>query len=309
MSIRVMVVGLPYFCERIFERHSAVEGVEFFNLAIRDDAGALRKAWSFIKRLLQVRQYDAIYSIWGGTGLAGCLMVLVANLLGKKIVLHWVGSDVVLLNRRPLRGLRTAILKQAKHWCECEWIKSELNGLSIKAEIVDLVVLRSDIRYQRPGQDAPIRVLSYVMQGKEEFYGLPKLLELAAVIPQAEFHIVGCAHSAPLVNVFFHGWVDDMQEWYRRSHMYLRLVQHDGLAFSVIEALAYGCVVFYSYDLPGVYRYESVGQFVACYEELINEHSLRGRGSDVSGRVIARYSRDAVVRRMARTMEGLVREY
>ena len=100
-------------------------------------------------------------------------------------------------------------------------------------------------------------------KGREEFYGIEKLLRLASDFPDIEIKIVGISEyykSAP-ANVKFLGWVENMDEQYQNCVLYLRMPEHDGLAFSVLEALANGRYVGYSYEFDNVF-------FIKNYTEL-----------------------------------------
>ena len=98
-------------------------------------------------------------------------------------------------------------------------------------------------------------VLVYVSNvRKTEFYGLHDIVAAAKVLPDIDFTLVGPTEKQlPLLpgNVRPVGWVQDMRSVYAQVSALWRPVRHDGLSFMVLEALAHGRQVLYTYDYPG----------------------------------------------------------
>ncbi|MEJ2407236.1 MAG: hypothetical protein P8171_23740, partial [Candidatus Thiodiazotropha sp.] len=55
--------------------------------------------------------------------------------------------------------------------------------------------------------------------------------------------------DAPLPNLNFHGWVENMSDCYANCVVVVRLVKHDALGGTVREGWAHGRYVIYSYEL------------------------------------------------------------
>ncbi len=90
---------------------------------------------------------------------------------------------------------------------------------------------------------------SYVGAGREEFYGLPKLIRLALEFPDVSFKVCGITSSDVSLptNLEPLGWVEDMNRLYRGCAAFVRIPQHDGFSYSVREALSWGREVIASY--------------------------------------------------------------
>jgi glycosyltransferase involved in cell wall biosynthesis len=52
----------------------------------------------------------------------------------------------------------------------------------------------------------------------------------------------------------FHGWQRDLEPFYRKSSVLVRLVEHDGTGLTAVEALSRGRHVIYSFPLPHTLR-------------------------------------------------------
>ncbi|WP_315981189.1 glycosyltransferase [Aliamphritea spongicola] len=98
------------------------------------------------------------------------------------------------------------------------------------------------------------KVLCYVGEGKEEFYGINEILEVSNKLPHFEFVIIGstCSDYKDSFNdnVTCLGWVESVKELMEKCGIYLRITEHDGLPFSVIEALSNSMYVVYNRPFP-----------------------------------------------------------
>lgn len=97
---------------------------------------------------------------------------------------------------------------------------------------------------------AKFSVLTYIPNAKHaSFYGWDQITEVARALPQIEFTIVGLKQGEILEgppNVKINGWVNDLTPLFEQTTVLYRPVQHDGLSFMVLEALAQGRHVLYS---------------------------------------------------------------
>ena len=92
----------------------------------------------------------------------------------------------------------------------------------------------------------------YLLPGEEDFYGWPTLARLARDLPDVPFLITG--HDGTGLdgppNVRFLGWVDSLERVLRDASVYVRLTEHDGLAWSVLEALSFCRHVIWTCEFP-----------------------------------------------------------
>lgn len=223
-------------------------GVKVQELALpKRKADVLRWAWRLKRSELKIVHY-----LWGGHN---PLIYIIPKLLGKKVIIHWIGTDVLSVTSNKEQTVNTLLRKIAYrmvdlHLAVSEALANELKPLGIDALVVPLIpdmpLLQEDITW--PSEDV---VLVYLPEGRPEFYGSSIVFRLAKELPQIKFLIV--AHAGEdipqLPNIEYLGWINLETIW-RQVKIYLRLTKHDGLPNMVIEALARGKRVIWSYQYP-----------------------------------------------------------
>lgn len=260
--MRVIVLGLPYFSKKIahiLQKHSPDDRFSFLNTS---------ESWvDKILFLVYIFFSDTIYQI-GGASQPGLALKL-ALFLNKKIIMHWVGSDVlVAIKSYQEHTLNENLIQKSKHLCEVEWIQKELQEARIQAKVCNLAAF-PETQKIIPAWPQKFSILCYIGKGREEFYGIHKIISAARSFPQIEFRIVGInQYSNPTpTNMHLLGWVTDMTPEFTNCCLYLRLVDHDGLAFTVLEALSYGRYVAYSYNLPNTTCVKTIEDLTSCIEK------------------------------------------
>lgn len=243
--MQILLMGLPYFSELLRNQLSAYKRDWDFR-CLKQDFGRLRN----IRTSWAIATSDVLYVISGTLGPhAG---IRLAQRLGKRIVMHWVGTDVLEAKSALDTGsIDKRYIEGVVHCCEVPWIQEELKAIGIEARVLPLAAIPAD---ESPlPERSTVSVLGYVGKGREAFYGLPRLIMLAEAFPEIPFRVAGIETSNVRLphNISLLGWVEDMSVEYHRATHYLRLPDHDGLAFSVLEALRWGCEVGYTYPFPG----------------------------------------------------------
>lgn len=208
----------------------------------------LRGAWR-----LKRAEPKIVHYLWGSSH---PLIYIIPKLLRKKVIIHWIGTDVLHVTSMK-EGIFDTLLRKIAykmvdlHLVEFEPLASELRPLGIEAKVIplmpDMPLLQEDITW--PSKDA---VLVYLPERRPEFYGSSIVFRLAEELPEIKFLIVAHAgEGAPqLPNVKYLGWVNDMEGVWEQVKVYLRLTKHDGLSHTVIEALARGKHVIRSREFP-----------------------------------------------------------
>jgi hypothetical protein len=195
--------------------------------------------------------YRIIYHL-GGCGAFFCIL---ARLRGKRIVSHWIGTDVKryhgkinLIKRISIWVLRHFVDLQL---ADSEIIQEELRRLGIETSILRLLP-QAVVAEVSPLPEKPV-VLSYWDDTRFGFYGGPIVFALARAFPEVKFVIARAAGKGLTdvpANVQFLGLVRDMPKIYRESSCFIRLPEHDGLSAMVLEAMANGRYVIYNKKCP-----------------------------------------------------------
>jgi hypothetical protein len=186
---------------------------------------------------LRVPFCDIVYQVGGGPFVRPRIFD-VCKAVRRRVIKHWVGSDV--LRAREPRVVEQHATGLVEDWAVSAKLVEELRHAGIAAKQVSLSALNPvDLQPMPP---EPLTVLAYLPSSKFEFYGGDIVLSLAERFADTRFLIVGndgAGRVAPS-NVTFLGYRTDMEAIYARSHVLLRLPQHDGLSFMALEALNHG---------------------------------------------------------------------
>ena len=239
------------------------------------------RAWQPVAALRALRQAaaaDLVYLVGGQVGRFSRPHLL-RLALRTPVVMHWAGTDVLHARQAWAAGRATAALvRGVRHWAGAPWFVEELRPLGIEARwlphsSVDAPATLPPL----PGPALPFTVLTYLRRGREAFYGGAAVLQLARALPEVQVLVTGTESlpwDAP-PNVRCTGWVEEMVPLYARSHVLVRLPEHDGLSFTVQEALAHGRYAVWRYPFPGALQAQSVEAAVAAVRDLCQRH-LRG---------------------------------
>jgi glycosyltransferase involved in cell wall biosynthesis len=215
------------------------------------------------------RKYDVIHCVGGRARAPG----LIFRALGKPVVWHWIGTDVMHYGRihaggGGLRGWvdrRIARRWARVHLADSPELAAELADYGLQTEVVRLLpkAIEADIQ-PLPEQPA---VLSYWRSGGRDFYHAPLYMQLAEAFPDVPFYVTGDDGEGMIApaNVHFLGSLPCLDAIYDKISVYIRIVRHDSLSAIVLEALARGRYVIYSKPLPHT---ETANDFSTCRETL-----------------------------------------
>jgi len=199
-----------------------------------------------LKFILNILNIDIVYSVSASVSGGGALNF--ALKFNKKIVQHFIGSDVLsAIDDYKNNNLNKKLINHSTFLCEVDWIQNELKEINLRAKVTPIMVYENFIE---PKEFSKFRVLTYMSKGKEQFYGIDDFVKLAQDFPQVSFAIAGIDNYPNLPkNIDTLGWID-MNTELQKSTIFIRNAKHDGLGFSVIEALALGRKVLYNYRFP-----------------------------------------------------------
>ena len=200
-----------------------------------------------IKFALDIFKIDVVYSISASISGGGALNL--ALRFNKKIAQHFIGSDVLsAIEDYNNKNVNKKLIEKSQFLCEVEWIKEELREIGIISKVQTYCIVEKNNRCILPNK---FSILTYLGKGKEEFYGIDTLIDIAKKLYDIEFKVAGIdtyKYTLPK-NIKLLGWVN-MEEELKNSVCFIRNASHDGLSFSVVEALSMGRVVFRNYKFP-----------------------------------------------------------
>ena len=234
-----------------------------------------------------------------------------ARALGKrKIVMLWSGSDVLYAQQELRAGIRFPIIGETVHWAVSPWVAEEVRGLGLPCEYVQASFVNV-VSHPKP-LPKQFSVLVFVRSvSKTELYGWDRILEVAERLPHIEFHLCGLPDGESLSgpsNIKIHKWMSDLTPLLEQTTVVYRPVRHDGLSFTVLEALSHGRHVFYSYPHEGCVQVTNTAMAVRELERLYACHEAGTLRLNEGGRnCIARdYAPEKVRTELLRRWEQII---
>jgi len=289
-SYRVVVHGLPHFCKKL----SGILNCEGWNVRYhsRENAMALAGLANDLRRC------DLAYT-WGGRIDPGKFLWAARCLGTKNLVMLWSGSDVTYAHKDLAAGKLNSWIADKVHWAVSPWLAEEVRALGLQCEYVQA----SFVEPISDPQPLPEKfsVLTYLPSpDKADLYGWDQISEVARSCRSVEFQVVGLQEGQLTgipPNVRVHGWAGDLAPFLERSSVLWRPVRHDGLSFMVLEALARGRHILYSYPFPGCVQVTSAAAARLEIERLLDRHDSKTLGLNQAGmEVISRDFNPAKVR-------------
>lgn len=289
--MKIIITGLPYFGKKVADELQSFDSGNSYNYL---NTYYSRK--DRFRYLLRIWTAKTVYSINGTTG--GSFVLWLAMLLGKRVVFHWVGADVVLASEAVSKGTaKRMYLCKPVHVTDSPWLVRDLEDIGIRAEFQPLLVLReTNYNLNFP---SVFSVLCYLPAGKEDFYGVSVIHELALKFPEIRFHVAGSDGLGQPVapNLIYHGWVNDMKPLFFASVVTIRWPKHDGLSFFVLESMAYGRYVIYNHSIEGVCYASRPEEIISILSGLKEKHQNGELELNLEGRnfVIKEFHREKVL--------------
>jgi len=184
-----------------------------------------------------------------------------SNHCGERLI-FWNGSDVQKLLARPV-WLEIVKNIPAKHACHNEQLRDELASVGINA-LIRPIFFGNIKNYPISFKQGNNVYISVAHQDYKTLYGVDKVLELAKIFPEINFHIYG-VDGESTQNVFFHGWVDEkvMDKEIRDFQGCIRFNAHDGFSQILIKSILLGQYPIIATKVEGVWQFTTD-------EELIN---------------------------------------
>ena len=166
----------------------------------------------------------------------------------KKLVMQWQGTDVIIAVDRKLKGeIKTKYIDYSMHLASAFWFIEELK------DIVDEIIYAPYSYVNEFGNDntyEEMNAITYLIEGKEEFYGWKELEHIIGLNPTVKFIVIGTEgkNLKKYKNVVFKGWVsqEELLKLLKRTPIFIRATEHDGKALTVSQAFGAGCEVIWT---------------------------------------------------------------
>ena len=271
------------------------------------------RTWrSRLASLADFLRCDVWYTI--GTGKATVWFEVLAFLMSKPRVVHWVGSDITALGRfAPYRLLWRMRRRRTTHVAEVDWTARELAGYGLDAQTISLPL------HLGVGPPASLpsvfTVLLYIPAGAEAFYG----------VEQYE-HLIASCRDLPITFIVVGGgrvradgndrvkqlpWIEtseQLDEAYERSTVLIRMTPRDGLSCMVLEALSRGRHVVWSKPFQGAHyaaTFDDARSYLMTLYERFRTNKLEPQ-TDAAAFIQANYDSENSVRALSAHWSSLL---
>jgi hypothetical protein len=298
---RVVAHGLGYFCKKL---QGLVRSNEWEVLARSGHSPQ-----QLLELARDLAQCDLVYT-WGGRISMGKFL-WAARMLGKqKLVMLWSGSDVLFAQQQFANGILEPWITKLVHWAVSPWVAEEVRALGLPCEYVQASFVEL-VTHPKPLPDR-FSVLIFVRHaGRTELYGWDRMLEVAERLPKIAFNLCGLPPGQSLkgpANIRVHNWMEDFTPMLEQTTVVYRPVRHDGLSFTVLEALSLGRHVLYSYPLPGCVQVTDSSMACQELEKLSALHDAGALGLNEIGRnyISAHYAPEKVRSELTRRWEQII---
>lgn len=224
----------------------------------------------FIYRLFEV---DIVYFIFvrKNTG----FFCRIANILKKKVIYHWVGTDVFsLLKNETIVGKYKEHIDL--HLAYAPNLVNELKSLGIESKLFTVVPNGMDYKCARmPRKHAVLLSLPDNDMERAAFYGYYDMIEIIKEFKDITFYVTRSNHPEyyEMNNVIFKGNVshEEMNDIYNDISIIIRWPKHDGQSLLLMEGTIKGKYMIYNHLLPYTIHGENTQDICRIMKEIIKE--------------------------------------
>lgn len=241
-------------------------------------------SWEGVRLIINALRAKIYYKIWGTLEFDNMLHIMYG--MGRNIIMHWVGTDVLRAISNPYAKqlAEQRCLKGIYHWADAPWLVEELGSIGINATWVPVASAVNPPK-EIPPLPSQFTVLCYLPASRPDFYGKSKIYRLARDFPKVRFLVVGSQRQDNETpdNIQYLGWRSDMEDIYAKSSVLIRLTEHDGLSVMVLEALSFARYVIWTYSIPGVFcakDYDSLKEYLKNIQQKAQVGELNMMGHE-----------------------------
>ena len=232
------------------------------------------------------------------------ILAFFARLMGKKVVYHWLGTDVW----NCLQGKSNAYNKPWRahlHFAYALNLQQELRTLGVDSAVYPLSPEGLSMRMAKmPEHHA---VLVSIPDISKDFYGYKTLKEVIKRFPELPFYIVRSTKPEyyPEDNVHFMGLLsrEEMDRLFDKISIVFRYPDHDGLSLIMMEATIKGKVMVYRFDHPFAYKVGNTEEICQTLTEVLRSSPSANVEAHSYG--VEQYSKETCRSRGIELLQGL----
>jgi hypothetical protein len=299
---RVVVHGLRHFCEKLpgFLNNKQWE--------IRDRSR--HTPGQLLALIRDLRECDLVF-LWAGRIDMGRFLWGARSLGTQKIVIFWCGSDVLRAQQYFAKRKADPWITERIHWAASPSLAEEVRAMGLRCEFVQASFVEP-IESPKP-LPKEFSVLVYLPSAeRSDLYGWDQIVEVARALPAMKFKLVGLRDGKPAQvppNVSIQTWTENLKTEYEQTTVLWRPVRHDaGISFMVLEALAHGRHVLYTYPVSGALQTRTAEEARNQLQHLQAKHEEGALALNLDGmEIVARtYSQQVVRQELYKRWEAII---
>ena len=200
----------------------------------------------FLTKLKYILNNDILYVISGKMG----MLMIIAKLLGKRIIIHWVGTDLLKFHKS---NLLTKILYRTiptKHIFVSQSLMKEFphnRNVFLFPIFRQYPLVKTDFKIKK-------EILTYIPENREDFYYGQFITDFFKKKKSYNLHVIGNSGTSfkKNNNIKFYGWIDErkINKLINKCSIYIRFVKHDGFPKLVVDNLYNYNFVIYNKPFP-----------------------------------------------------------
>lgn len=214
------------------------------------DAILITTSFKDIKFREKIHSHRIIHYISSPTvNLIGILSLIRFKFWRKKIIISWIGTDVLTANKNPLYRILTKLcqIMVDQNIVVAPHLKNELSEIDINSHLLPLPIFTL---YKLQNCTYKNKILVYLpdnTKSRFDFFQGDLIKKIVGDFPEINFLIL--ANSGKQFsekNVKCIQWTENMEKLYLENNGVIRLPKHDGLSNTILEALSMGRFVIAS---------------------------------------------------------------
>jgi len=268
----------------------AIIGVEPFGKKLEYHLKQKNVEAEFISQLLgdinfkKLQAHSIIHFVWSPMSIRGYLTLRKLKKMKKKIIVSWIGSDVLDAYTKPLPRFISKISQKMidVNLTVSENLKRELERIQIIAKLQPLPVFSLYKIRDLPSEKKIAIYLPDKFKPNWNFYQGNIIKKLINAFPDVQFVITAnSGRNFSEKNVKCLKWVDNMEKIYEQVRAVIRLPLHDALSNTILETLSMGrTMITPPVDLPNCKIANTFEEAKTHLKEVIINPTLNVKGSE-----------------------------
>ncbi len=214
------------------------------------DAILITTSFKDIRFRKKIHSHQIIHYISSPTvNLVGIISLIRFKLWHKKIIISWIGTDVLTANKNPIYRILTKFCQVMvdQNIVVAPHLKTELSEININSQLLSLPVFKL---YKFQNCTYKNKILVYLpdnTKSRFNFFQGDLIKKIVREFPEINFLII--ANSGKQFseeNVKCIQWTENMEDLYLETSGLIRLPIHDGLSNTILEAISMGRFVITS---------------------------------------------------------------